>query len=226
MTRTPSEARLAARLTQLASYAPAAPRDQGSAVRVASVTPRRSRRSTPAWAMATGAAVVLAVASYAALNLSGDSDLTPSSRPIPPADRSVTGEPSGPAINTLAIMADNFFFGAGDPPVQLARFTAPAGINDIVFVSVHGTHTLRFLEPQLSAVRLEAPGGPSSAKVDLVAGRTYTIYCEIPGHRAAGMEARIIVGLQPGATDGVSTTTRANPEPGAESTQAKKLAGA
>ena len=36
---------------------------------------------------------------------------------------------------------------------------------------------------------LQVPTGKNAAKVDLKQGQTYTIYCTIPGHRAAGMQA-------------------------------------
>ena len=55
------------------------------------------------------------------------------------------------------------------------------------------------------------PNGLSEAKVDLKPDTTYTIYCTLPGHRAAGMEADVIVGAaggtpQPGTQSPTQTT--------------------
>ena len=38
------------------------------------------------------------------------------------------------------------------------------------------------------------PGGKDATKIEAVKGETYTIYCTLPGHRAAGMHATITVG--------------------------------
>lgn len=120
----------------------------------------------------------------------------------------VSAEPTGPAINTLQVDATNFQF-------QAKNFDVPAGINEIKYVSKEGSHTLAFDDPLLSYFLLTQPGGKSAQKADLVKGKTYTIYCTLPGHRAAGMESTITVtDAAPGAPEaGTATpsTTLAGP---------------
>ena len=68
------------------------------------------------------------------------------------------------------------------------------GLNEIVFVSKGGTHTLAFAAPGLAAFRLtSSEGHPARGDVRLEAGRDYVVYCAVPGHRAAGMQAVIRV---------------------------------
>ena len=94
------------------------------------------------------------------------------------------------------------------------QYTAPAGIVQVNYVDGGGTHTLVFDDPSLSYFELAVPGGPKTGKAELVAGKTYTIYCTIPGHRAAGMQATVTVGAAapapaPGASANTPTTAKA-----------------
>jgi plastocyanin len=95
-------------------------------------------------------------------------------------------QPTGPAVATLDVQAlpSNTF--------QATDFTVPAGIIQVNYVQVGGSHTLVFSNPEFSGFQLAVPGGPTSGKVELTPGN-YTIYCTIPGHRAAGMEANVTV---------------------------------
>lgn len=111
-----------------------------------------------------------------------------------------SGEPPGDAISTLEIDATNFKF-------QAANFDAPAGINEIKYVSKEGSHTLAFDEPQFSYILLAAPGGKGVSKATFVENQKYTIYCTIPGHRAAGMQATITVGKPGTGTPEAGTAT-------------------
>lgn len=95
-------------------------------------------------------------------------------------------EPKGPAVKTLRIESGNLFF---KPKVA----TSPAGIVGFDLVNVQsGVHNL-VLEG-VPGFRLEVSGDGDEAKgkVELAAG-TYTYYCSLPGHRAAGMEGSITV---------------------------------
>jgi plastocyanin len=96
--------------------------------------------------------------------------------------------PTGPPVGTLEVDA------LPSLSFQAKQFSTPPGITQINYNDVSGgTHTLVFTDPKLSGFELKVPQGPKSGKVDLKPG-TYTIYCSIPGHRAAGMEATITVG--------------------------------
>lgn len=108
-------------------------------------------------------------------------------------------EPVGDAINTLQVDAFNFHF-------QADNFDVPAGINEITYVTKEGSHTLAFDTPAQSYVNLSVPGGKDATKVDLVEGQKYTIFCTLPGHRAAGMQATLTVGA-PGTKKEAGTAT-------------------
>jgi hypothetical protein len=77
-------------------------------------------------------------------------------------------------------------------PAELA--TRP-GLNEIVFRSSGGTHTLVFADPALHSFRLSASHGdaPVTGYAELEPGRDYVVYCDVPGHREAGAEAVIHV---------------------------------
>ena len=95
--------------------------------------------------------------------------------------------PKGPAVASLDVEAlPSLSFQAKD-------FTTAAGVNQINYIDGGGTHTLVFTDPKLSGFELKVPQGPKTGKVQLNPG-TYTIYCTIPGHRAAGMQATVNVG--------------------------------
>jgi plastocyanin len=95
-------------------------------------------------------------------------------------------QPSGPAQQTIDIKGGNFFF---DPK----NVDAPAGIDAIKLSSQGGLHTLVFAGGKVPGFKLEAASGNSEQlKVNLKPGK-YTFFCDIPGHRAAGMEGTITV---------------------------------
>jgi plastocyanin len=94
-------------------------------------------------------------------------------------------EPSGAPVNTLEVDA------LPTLKFQATNFDVPAGINQIDYIDKGGTHTLVFEESEFAGFELEVPPD-DSGKVDLKPG-TYTIFCTIPGHRAAGMEATVTV---------------------------------
>jgi plastocyanin len=98
-------------------------------------------------------------------------------------------EPTGEPVATFEVDA------LANLKFQSDTFTTPAGVNEIVYVLGGGTHTLVFEEPQFRGFKLAVSSGTPEdrGKVELEPG-SYTIYCDIPGHRAAGMEATVTVG--------------------------------
>jgi uncharacterized cupredoxin-like copper-binding protein len=94
-------------------------------------------------------------------------------------------EPKGKPVGSLEIDA------LPTLTFQAKEFNIKAGINQINYVDKGGTHTLVFEDPKLAGFELKVPPD-DSGKVDLKPG-SYVVYCTIPGHRAAGMEATIKV---------------------------------
>ena len=95
-------------------------------------------------------------------------------------------EPKGPPVKTLRMEAGNLFF---KPKTE----TSPAGIIRIDLVNVQtGVHNLVLEGVPGFHVEVSGKGAEDSEKVELKAG-TYTYYCSLPGHRAAGMEGTLTV---------------------------------
>jgi plastocyanin len=144
----------------------------------------RSRRPMPAL-VAAAVALVVAVAIGVALVL---------------VDRDQTAEPASPRPEPVA----HFEIQAlPSLTFQAREFTTVPGLNEIDFVSTGGTHRLVFEDPALADFGLLAATEHqiTSGRVELAPGRDYTVFCAIPGHRQAGMEAVIHV------SDGPATTT-------------------
>ena len=95
-------------------------------------------------------------------------------------------EPKGPATETIAIQAGNFYF-------KPDKISTNAGIAKISMTAANGIHDLVF-DGAYPGFLLEADGGggAQSKKIDLKPGK-YTFYCDIPGHRAAGMQGTLTV---------------------------------
>jgi plastocyanin len=121
-------------------------------------------------------------------------------------------QPKGKAINTLAV--DAF----PDLKFQATKFNVPGGVNLIKYVDKGGTHTLVFADNKVPGFELSVPTGLDAAKVDLKPNSTYTIYCTLPGHRAAGMEADIIVGAKGGAPEAGTQSPTQTTGPGTTQT--------
>jgi plastocyanin len=109
--------------------------------------------------------------------------------PSEPKESSAGGfkPPAGPPVATLDVEA------LPSLSFQATAFSVPSGVIQVNYIDGGGTHTLLFTDPKLSGFELKVPQGPKTGKVQLNPG-TYTIYCSIPGHRAAGMQATVNVG--------------------------------
>ncbi len=93
-------------------------------------------------------------------------------------------EPKGPPVKTLDISAKNFEFTPRD-------VTAPAGILQVDLTSTDNLHS--FVIEGVPGFQLETTNGKTATgKVKLEPGK-YTFYCDIPGHRTAGMEGTLTV---------------------------------
>ncbi|HEY7133926.1 MAG TPA: plastocyanin/azurin family copper-binding protein [Acidimicrobiia bacterium] len=118
--------------------------------------------------------------------------------------------PFGPPVGTLNVTAlPSLTFDA-----KAYSLTGGTGTYTVNYIDGGGTHTLVFDDPSLSYFQLGVPGGPKTGQVILTAGKTYTIYCTIPGHRQAGMQATVTVGAggpkpAAGATGPTTATTAA-----------------
>jgi plastocyanin len=95
-------------------------------------------------------------------------------------------EPAGEPTSTLQVDA------LPSTDFQSDQFTVPAGILEITYFERAPNHTLVFEETEFDGFKLAVPGGPTKRKVEITEGE-YTIYCDIPGHRAQGMEATLSV---------------------------------
>jgi plastocyanin len=131
--------------------------------------------------------LVLGVAGVAVLVMLSGSLVLGASLPKSEASAAYV-QPAGRAINTLEIDA------LPELSFQAKSFNVPAGVNLIKYNDKGGTHTLVFDGTEVPGFMLNVPQGQNASKVELKQGQTYTVFCTIPGHRAAGMQASIIVG--------------------------------
>jgi hypothetical protein len=152
----------------------------------------RGRRRVPVLVAAV-VALVVAVAIGVALVL---------------VDRGQRAEPAGPPPEPVA-----HFEIQALPTLsfQAREFTTVPGVNEIDFVSTGGTHRLVFEDPALADFSLLAASDGTehqitSGRVELAPGRDYTVFCSIPGHRQAGMEA--VIHVSDASVGPATTTTR------------------
>jgi plastocyanin len=102
----------------------------------------------------------------------------------------------------------------GDPNSELAvdalpslsfqsdEFTVPGGILQLDYIGKGGNHTLVFEEQEFRGFELAVSGDETDqGKVEIAEG-DYVIYCDVPGHRAAGMEADLVITPAPPGDEG------------------------
>jgi plastocyanin len=141
----------------------------------------RMRGSSLAWVLGGSLAVIMTAG---VITLSGSEEHGE-------GEASGYEEPAGEPVATLEVDAlpTNMF--------QSDQFATLAGVIEIEYVQVGGSHTLVFEESEFAGFQLAVPDGPTTGKVDLRPG-DYTIYCTVPGHREAGMEAGLTAREGPG----------------------------
>jgi plastocyanin len=93
---------------------------------------------------------------------------------------------------------------ARDNDFDRDRYELPAGTSTIGYVQEGAvTHTLLIEGPDgdVAGFELEVDGQETDAgSVELEPG-TYTLYCDVAGHREAGMEAELVVEPNPAQTE-------------------------
>ena len=92
--------------------------------------------------------------------------------------------PTGKPVKTISVQASSFKFVPD-------KIIAPPGILEFKLTSEDIQHSFRI--KNVDGFMIEAGGGKTATgKVKLPAG-TYTFYCDIPGHEAAGMKGTLTV---------------------------------
>ena len=99
---------------------------------------------------------------------------------------------TGPAASTVSVTAGpGITFEGLKPPAEL-QLQAKPGVVQIDYGGATG-HTLAIQDPKFQGFLLGTDAGTKhSGKVQLPAG-TYTFYCTVPGHEAAGMKGTLSV---------------------------------
>jgi len=105
-------------------------------------------------------------------------------------DEGTTGAGGGGA-STIKVAADP----SGDLAFVQKSLTGKAGANKIEFTNESSTpHDVKIEEGGNDIGGTEVvSGGKAEATVKLDAGKSYTFYCSVPGHRPAGMEGELSV---------------------------------
>jgi plastocyanin len=158
----------------------------------------------------TGTLAVMVAVLFLFIGATGLTTIGPSGDKSAEASGPTFKEPTGDPVGSVDVTAEATL------KFNATNFNTVAGVNQINYLLGGGSHTLVFSEKELSGFELKVSPAQEkdTGKVELAAG-TYTIYCTIPGHRAAGMQATITVtegsGTAPagGATTGTTTATTA-----------------
>lgn len=134
----------------------------------------RVRSSTVSVVAAASVALVLA-AGLTALGASEEHEEEGGGVADVPADAVITAE------------AGNFF-------INLSPEVGPPGVIEFDYVNTEpGRHTLLIEEdPSFAKLDIDGEGATDSGKAELETG-SYTLFCDIPGHRAQGMETTFTV---------------------------------
>jgi plastocyanin len=101
--------------------------------------------------------------------------------------------PGGGAAGGGAAAGAPFKITAADLSFTPKDGTVAAGAVAVTYQNTGAiTHTL-LVEGDASWKKIEAPAGKTETETWTAKPGTYTFYCDVPGHRQAGMEAKITV---------------------------------
>ncbi len=98
------------------------------------------------------------------------------------------------------------------PMIHLSEFqiqpaVANAAVGDTLEVMNVGTMTHNLaIDGQTLATPMISPGGAAELHLDGLAPGTYTVYCQVPGHRDAGMHAQLVLSAGTGSQVASATT--------------------
>lgn len=142
-----------------------------------------------ACALAVGVLSVGACSSDDSGNKASNSTAPESTTPDPtPTPTTEATEATAPAATGTKVTVRAFDIGFEDK-----KLTAPAGSIEVKYVNNGGIlHRLTIDGKTGLKLEVKKKGDVDSGKIDLAAG-TYTYLCDIPGHRAAGMEGTLTV---------------------------------
>ncbi len=136
---------------------------------------------------------------------------TPGGAATPLAPAEATPQAAAPAASELEVVAHDIFF---DPK----EITIPANTNVTVKIPNEGVTAHNFTIDALGISVDIAPGATGEAVINAPAG-TYEYYCNVPGHKAAGMVGTLTVteGAAPAvaAQEASPAPDAATPAPGA-----------
>jgi plastocyanin len=138
--------------------------------------------------------LICAIAALGVAGCGGDDDggsdtaATTETTETSTAETGATGATGG---GTIRISADP----GGDLAFEQETVTAKAGTNKIVFTNESSLpHDVKIEEDGEDIGGTEVvTDGTAEATVKLEAGKSYTFYCSVPGHRQAGMEGKLTV---------------------------------
>jgi plastocyanin len=141
--------------------------------------------------LSTGALVVVVVVLLGLVGAAGLTTLGAANSHGGGEEEASFVSPDGPAVASVEIDALSTL------KFQSTDFGTVEGVNELVYVGKGGFHTLVFEEAEFRGFKLAVNGEETdTGKVELEPG-DYVIYCDVPGHRAAGMEATLTVGTAP-----------------------------
>jgi plastocyanin len=105
------------------------------------------------------------------------------------------GESSGQAAQRGAEKADgsHLTVRGGDLFLKPKETTVPAGAIEVTYINDGQImHTLLIENRKDLNLKVETAGEEDNGRLELQPG-DYTFYCDVPGHRAAGMEMKVHV---------------------------------